>query len=80
METCEWKLDNEDANNWESACGHSFWFEEGDPKENKMKYCPFCGRQLTQRAPDPPAACPACGTLLEEDEHDPTCPLITAGG
>ncbi len=29
---------------------------------------------------DPPSACPACGTLPEEVEHDPTCPLATAGG
>jgi len=49
---CEWHLDDEDANNWVSACGGSFWFEEGDPKENKMKYCPYCGRHLTQLAPD----------------------------
>ena len=29
---------------------------------------------------DPPSACPACGTLPEEAEHDPTCPLVSAGG
>ncbi len=52
METCEWHLEEEDANSWASECGHSFWFEEGDPKENKMKFCPFCGRNLTQRAVD----------------------------
>lgn len=26
---------------------------------------------------EPPSACPACGTLLQEAEHDPTCPLFT---
>jgi hypothetical protein len=34
----------------------------------------------TQDAPDLPTACPACGTLPEEIEHDPTCPLATASG
>lgn len=28
-------------------------------------------------AVDLPSACPACGTLVEESEHDPTCPLFT---
>jgi hypothetical protein len=29
-------------------------------------------------AADERGACPACGTLPEEPEHDPTCPLFTA--
>lgn len=52
METCEWKLDIEEANAWGSACGHSLWFETGTPRENEMKFCPYCGRNLTMRAAD----------------------------
>jgi hypothetical protein len=37
-------------------------------------------RQAAEQAGavDLPKACPACGTLPEEMEHDPTCPLLTA--
>ncbi len=67
METCKWSLENEDANNWQSECGHSFWFETGDPTENKMKFCPYCGRKLTQDAADTACAVPQCGLPAKEN-------------
>lgn len=53
-ETCEWKLEDDEEGVWYSACENAWIFEEGTPIDNMMKYCPFCGRLLTQRAPDPP--------------------------
>lgn len=44
--SCEWKLDIEEANVWESVCGRSFWLEDGTPTENEMQFCPYCGRNL----------------------------------
>jgi len=52
MDTCEWSLEDDDTNSWQSECGHTFWFETGDPKENGLKFCAYCGRNLTQRAAD----------------------------
>lgn len=31
---------------WESACDHLWTLEEGTPKDNEMKYCPFCGLEI----------------------------------
>lgn len=51
-ENCEWHLDDEEGGAWESACGQLWYFEDGDAEDNGMKFCPFCGRHLTQRPPD----------------------------
>lgn len=61
---CEWHLDDDEAGAWESACGEMWCFENEDPEGNGMKYCPFCGRHLTQRAAD---ATPAG---FEDEEFD----------
>lgn len=43
----EYKLDDEDNNVWEcSECKASWVFNEGSPKENEMRFCPECGREL----------------------------------
>lgn len=39
--TCAWKQDSDDI--WWTKCGHGFVFTDGGPKENKMKFCCYCG-------------------------------------
>ena len=41
---CNWKQDEED--NYETDCGDDeiFSITDGTPKQNKMKYCPYCGK------------------------------------
>lgn len=71
METCEWSY-SETESIWESACGDAWNFEEGTPEDNHMKFCPFCGRQLTQRAAD---VCPD-GKIHEfafDDDDNEVC-------
>lgn len=47
---CQWtQEENPDYGIWETECGHSFVLDEGNPKENEMNYCPFCGRPLKQK-------------------------------
>ena len=49
------------------------------PVKYWSKWCLGYGQSAQQSVhTDPPSACPACGTLAEEPEHDPTCPLATA--
>lgn len=43
---CSWGGDEE--NNYETSCGHMFCITEGTPRENKMKYCCYCGKKLKQ--------------------------------
>ena len=73
VELCTWKYEeNWDYSTWESDCGEAWVFEEGGPSENRMNYCPFCGKGLVEkRVPN----------LMIEDEPEPDltkCP--TCGG
>lgn len=44
---CKWKCDpNPDCEFWETDCGKAFQFETGGPKENKMRFCSYCGKPL----------------------------------
>src|SRR5665648_954627 len=44
-ETCEWEED--DSGTWScSKCEASWEFNNGDPNDNDMYYCPKCGRKI----------------------------------
>ena len=56
---CVWTFSNDDDCYWATDCGHSFQFIDGGPKENSMKFCPYCGHKLKeQRSKDAPTARP----------------------
>ncbi|MFN0314766.1 MAG: hypothetical protein ACKVQA_07000 [Burkholderiales bacterium] len=42
---CAWTQDEIDGG-WDGACGASWVFENEGPVENKMKFCPSCGKPL----------------------------------
>lgn len=44
---CIWK-EFEEYNTWETSCGNSFEFIEGDIEENSFKFCPYCGNPIKQ--------------------------------
>ena len=48
--TCEWKLSEIDFTNgeegYETQCDNLFTFDEGTVKDNRFKYCPFCGGKI----------------------------------
>ena len=57
-ETCEWKEDEDDI--WQcSNCTMAWVFDDGDPKENNVNYCPQCGRKIANIIP-----------YVEETEED----------
>lgn len=50
---CVWTLDdNEWGDVWETECGGMWQFETGGPKENKMKFCGYCGGKLNEQVPE----------------------------
>lgn len=50
--TCEWSIDNDpDFTVWETTCGEMFVFEVDGPRENKMKFCCYCGKPLEVKEP-----------------------------
>lgn len=49
IETCSWiQEDDPEICCWETRCGNSFYFTEGTPADNRMKYCCYCGKLLKQ--------------------------------
>jgi hypothetical protein len=45
---CRWIFNNFEV--WETDCGKRFEITNGTPRENEMKYCPFCGNELKEEA------------------------------
>lgn len=43
-DACEWHLADEDFGVWDSACGESWSFVDGGPKENGVRFCQGCGK------------------------------------
>ena len=43
MDFCTWE---EEDGFWETYCGREFVINEGDPEDNGMKYCCFCGKLI----------------------------------
>ena len=47
-EYCDWKQDGDDeSDTWESSCGIFFSLTEGNPIDNNMHFCCYCGKPLT---------------------------------
>lgn len=50
--SCEWSQDCEDdldMGAWNTSCGGTFCVCEGDPAENNMWFCCYCGLRLIQK-------------------------------
>ena len=44
---CEWKLhDGYEYDYYHTSCQDDFIFDDGTPKDNHFKYCPFCGKEI----------------------------------
>lgn len=42
---CKWK---EFEDYWETDCGEAFSTFEGSLEDNKIVFCPFCGKKITE--------------------------------
>ena len=45
---CEWKLEDEEANVYDTSCRNPHILIEGTPKENNYEYCPYCGKKIKE--------------------------------
>ena len=43
---CEWQQEDWNSGAWFTDCSNAFWLEDGSPEDNKMIFCPFCGKKL----------------------------------
>jgi hypothetical protein len=50
--TCVWTPYDDDGDTWEGSCGALWVMIEGTPKENKMNFCPQCGKRLEEHVPE----------------------------
>lgn len=52
QQACSWEYDDM-YDCWEGTCGVAWCLYEGTtPRENRMNYCPVCGRPLLQMPVD----------------------------
>ena len=57
-DTCVWQQDGDsDSGFYGTSCKRYFDLNDGTPEDNKMAWCCYCGRKLTQ-------------ALITEDEDD----------
>lgn len=59
---CNWASESDldyDEGRWVSDCGHDFLLSEGTPAENKLKFCCWCGKPLTETR--------TMGTIYDDD-------------
>jgi len=47
-ELCNWRQDGEGEQGWDTSCCNRFMLNDGTPRENKMEYCCYCGKILTE--------------------------------
>lgn len=48
-ETCTWHQDGDsDSGVYATSCRRYFNLEDGTPEDNKMQWCCYCGKKLTQ--------------------------------
>ena len=45
---CNWRETDDEYATWQTDCGESFCIIEGNPEENRMNYCTYCGKKLVQ--------------------------------
>jgi len=50
LETCKWERYGIEWNTYDTECGGTFELFAGDPEENKMKFCPYCGREIKEQS------------------------------
>lgn len=55
MKSCKWTYDL-DEDSWDTQCGNKFSLIDGNPYENKMRFCCYCGGKLDQGAENAAAA------------------------
>ena len=44
---CIWQYDG-GHEHYATACGHAWYFVDGDVRENNAVYCPFCGGAIVE--------------------------------
>lgn len=45
---CVWGPYDEDNGTFDTQCGQTHYFPEGDIKDNHYVYCPYCGRRIDE--------------------------------
>ena len=45
-EFCEWRLCDEEANVYDTACGNSEMLFDGSPIDNNYSFCSYCGKKI----------------------------------
>ena len=50
-EHCNWSQDGDETSDaWATDCGRMFRLDDGDPFDNQMRHCCYCGKPLSIQA------------------------------
>ena len=63
--SCAWTQEFENGF-WETACKNAFDFDDGGPRDNDFRFCPYCGAPLAEY--------PYAEPVDDDDEDVPTPP------
>ena len=68
---CEWTLDaDERGDSWDAKCGEKWCFIEGDPEDNRIRFCHGCGRPVVLVYPE--RHCSHCQRIAKECDCEET--------
>ena len=45
-QVCEWMQDDGATDIYDTKCGNTHMFIDGNPKDNKYEFCPYCGKKI----------------------------------
>lgn len=45
-DTCEWRLIDDEANVYDTACRNPHILIDGSPEDNNYEFCPYCGKRI----------------------------------
>ena len=66
-EFCEWRLCDEEANVYDTACGNSEMLFDGSPINNNYSFCPYCGKKIKL------LECTNCKWYWQNNDTENTC-------
>ncbi len=47
-QTCRWSYEDDPMFTYNTECDNAWQFSEGDIKDNRISFCPYCGKRISE--------------------------------